>query len=49
MSEASTKSDGGECHELDEDLDRITTEGSGDDVSVAIGINGPLTLDDTGA
>jgi len=49
VSKASIKRDGGECHELDEDLDRITTEGSGDDVSVAIGINGPLKLEDTGA
>ncbi|KGG28595.1 hypothetical protein EV13_1508 [Prochlorococcus sp. MIT 0702] len=49
VSEAPTESDGGECHELDEGLDRITTEGSGDDVSVAIGIHGPLKLEDAAA
>ena len=32
----------GECKALDQDLDRITSEGSGDDVSVAIGIYGEL-------
>ncbi len=32
----------GECTALDVDLNRITTEGSGDDVSVAIDIHGQL-------
>ena len=49
VSEAYTKSDSGECHELDEALDRITTEGSGDDVSVAIGIHGSSKHEDTAA
>ena len=44
VSEVPTPSISGECNVLDEGLDRITTEGSGDDVSVAIGIHGLLNL-----
>ena len=42
VSEASGSDADGECTALDVDLNRITTEGSGDDVSVAIDIHGQL-------
>ena len=47
VSEVPAPSISGECNVLDEGLDRITTEGSGDDVSVAIGIHGLLNLENT--